>query len=101
MKRVSISKSVRFTSGQLEYIESQPGDTFTDKLSGILEDYRRGDEKRARELAYYNGQIADRRKRLQSLDEVLRQVTSIRRNAVYIEAELSRIAEGLRKAGSQ
>ena len=42
-----IKKSIRLPADLDEYVNSQKGTTWTDKLCRILEDYRSGDETRA------------------------------------------------------
>lgn len=54
-----IKKSIRLPADLDEYVNSQKGTTWTDKLCRILEDYRSGDETRAKELAYYEKRMAD------------------------------------------
>ena len=59
-----IKKSIRLPADLDEYVNSQKGTTWTDKLCRILEDYRSGDETRAEELAYYEKSMAANRKKL-------------------------------------
>ena len=60
-----IKKSIRLPADLDEYVNSQKGTTWTDKLCRILEDYRSGDETRAEELAYYEKRMAANRKKIQ------------------------------------
>ena len=43
-----IKKSIRLPADLDEYVNSQKGTTWTDKLCRILEEYRSGDETRSR-----------------------------------------------------
>ena len=63
-----IKKSIRISVDLDEYVGSQKGRTWTDKLCRILEDYRSGDETRAEELAYYEKRMAANRKKIQEQD---------------------------------
>lgn len=60
-----IKKSIRLPVDLDEYVNSQKGTTWTDKLCRILEEYRSGDETRAEELAYYEKLMAANRKKVQ------------------------------------
>lgn len=60
-----IKKSIRFPADLDEYVNSQKGTTWTDKLCRILEDYRSGDETRAVYMADYEKRMAANRKKIQ------------------------------------
>lgn len=60
-----IKKSIRLPVDLDEYVNSQKGTTWTDKLCRILEEFRSGDETRAEELAYYEKLMAANRKKVQ------------------------------------
>lgn len=60
-----IKKSIRLPADLDEYVNSQKGTTWTDKLCRILEDYRSGDETRAKELAYYEKRMAANLEKIQ------------------------------------
>lgn len=64
-----IKKSIRLPADLDEYVGSQKGTTWTDKLCRILEEYRSGDETRAEELAYYEKHMAANRKKLREQDD--------------------------------
>ena len=53
----SVSKSVRLPCDLVDFIESQEGSNFSEKLLGILHEYRFGDEERQRMLASYRNDI--------------------------------------------
>lgn len=52
-----ISKTIRLPSDLLEFIETQPGDTFSAKLIGLVNEFRQGDEIRKVKLKHYNRTI--------------------------------------------
>ena len=64
-----IKKSIRISAELDEYVGSQKGRTWTDKLCRILEEYRSGAETRAEDLAYYEQRMAANRKKIQEQDD--------------------------------
>lgn len=60
-----IKKSIRLPADLDEYVNSQKGTTWTDKLCRILEEYRSGDETRAEYMADYEKRMAANRKKIQ------------------------------------
>ena len=60
-----IKKSIRLPADLGEYVNSQKGTTWTDKLCRSLEDYRAGDETRAEYMADYEKRMAANRKKIQ------------------------------------
>ena len=60
-----IKKSIRLPADMDEYVNSQKGTTWTDKLCRILEEYRSGDETRAEYMADYEKRMAANRKKIQ------------------------------------
>lgn len=60
-----IKKSIRLPADLDEYVNSQKGTTWTDKLCRILADYRSGDETRAVYMADYAQRIEANRKKIQ------------------------------------
>ena len=60
-----IKKSIRLPVDLDEYVNSQKGTTWTDKLCRILEDYRSGDETRAEYMADYEKRMEANRKKIQ------------------------------------
>lgn len=60
-----IKKSIRLPADLDEYVNSQNGTTWTDKLCRILEDYRSGEETRAEYMADYEKRMAANRKKIQ------------------------------------
>lgn len=60
-----IKKSIRLPADLDEYVNSQKGTTWTDKLCRILEEYRSGDETRAEYMADYEKRMTANRKKIQ------------------------------------
>lgn len=58
MSNSTISKSIRLPDYLVEFIEAQEGDNFSEKLLGILYDYRCGDTDRQMMLQSYRRDIA-------------------------------------------
>ena len=52
--RELISKTIRIPSDLLEFIETQPGDTFSAKLIGLVNEFRQGDDIRKAKLEAYH-----------------------------------------------
>lgn len=80
-----IKKSIRLPADLDEYVNSQKGTTWTDKLCLILEEYRSGDETRAEELAYYEKLMAANRKKIQEQDS---QIYTVARSLDHLHRAL-------------
>lgn len=80
-----IKKSIRLPADLDEYVNSQKGTTWTDKLCRILEAYRSGDETRAEELAYYEKLMAANRKKIQEQDS---QIYTVARSLDHLHRAL-------------
>ncbi len=80
-----IKKSIRLPADLDEYVNSQKGTTWTDKLCWILEEYRSGDETRAEELAYYEKLMAANRKKIQEQDS---QIYTVARSLDHLHRAL-------------
>lgn len=96
-KEALTSKSIRLEERFVEFIENQPGKNFTVKLSGILDEYIRGEEKRKEDIKYYDQMILRRRKELQQYTGLEMLLAKVRTNAMRIEHMFSEIMEGLEK----
>lgn len=64
-----ISKSLRLPSDVVDYVEQQPGDTFTSKLVTLLREVRDGDQERAENLAWYESTLKERYQKLEDLND--------------------------------
>lgn len=64
-----ISKSLRLPSDVVDYVEQQPGDTFTFKLVTLLREVRDGDQQRAENLAWYESTLKERYQKLEDLND--------------------------------
>lgn len=80
-----IKKSIRLPVDLDEYVNSQKGTTWTDKLCRILEEYRSGDETRTEELAYYKKLMAANRKKIQEQDS---QIYTVARSLDHLHRAL-------------
>lgn len=63
---MTVSKSVRLPEELVEFVEALPGDNFTVKLVGLLEDLISGKDKRLQELQYLDERITKSRKQLRT-----------------------------------
>jgi len=79
-----IHKSIRLSSETIDFIEQQPGINFSDKLVGILNDYRYGDAGRTEELARYDRDIRARERRLAELLDSIYDASNILRRLVDV-----------------
>ena len=64
-----ISKSIRLPSDVVDYVEQQPGDTFTSKLVTLLREVRDGDQQRAENLAWYESTLKEKWQKLEELND--------------------------------
>ena len=89
-----IQKSVRIPSSLVEFVDSQPGADFSKKLIGILTEYKNGELERKLMLQRYDEQIAERKKRLDSLMQKIGSVSLISRrvDALFEELETAEAA---------
>lgn len=83
-----IQKSVRIPSSLVEFVDSQPGADFSKKLVGILTEYKNGDLERKLMLQRYDEQIAERRKRLDTLMQKINSASMISRKVDALFNEL-------------
>ena len=91
-----IQKSVRIPSSLVEFVDSQPGADFSKKLIGILTEYKNGELERKLMLQRYDEQIAERKKRLDSLMQKFGSVSLISRRVDALFEELE-TAEAVRQ----
>ncbi|MBR6643069.1 MAG: hypothetical protein IKL28_05350 [Lachnospiraceae bacterium] len=75
-----IQKSVRLPADLVDYIETQEGYTFSEKLVGVLEEYRSGDQRRRQVLERYNRDVQSRERRLAELLENMYDASHILRD---------------------
>lgn len=64
-----ISKSLRLPSDVVDYVEQQPGGTFTSKLVTLLREVRDGDQQRAENLAWYESTLKEKWQKLEELND--------------------------------
>lgn len=80
-----IKKSIRLPADLDEYVNSQKGATWTDKLCRILEEYRSGDETRAEYMADYEKRMAANRKKIQEQNS---QIYTVARSLDHLHSAL-------------
>lgn len=95
MRPETVHKSVRLTKAQLDYVESRKGRTFTEKISNVLDEARKGEKDCKKELVYYENLIENRRKELASYNDLLLTFSRMRRDVMTIERRLHDFKEGL------
>lgn len=72
-----ISKSLRLPSDVIDYVEQQPGDTFTFKLVTLLREVKDGDQKRAEMLEYYESTIEANRQKIEKQNQEIYQIQRV------------------------
>ncbi len=83
-----IQKSVRIPCSLVEFVDSQPGADFSKKLIGILTEYKNGELERKLMLQRYDEQIAERKKRLDTLMQKVNSASTITRRLDVLFDEL-------------
>lgn len=72
-----VTKSMRLPPDIVEYVEQQPGDTFTSKLVTLLREVRDGDQKRAEHLAWYESTIEANRQKIAKQNQEIYQIQRV------------------------
>ena len=72
-----VTKSMRLPPDIVEYVEQQPGDTFTSKLVTLLREVRDGDQKRAEYLAWYESTIEANRQKIAKQNQEIYQIQRV------------------------
>lgn len=72
-----ISKSLRLPSDVVDYVEEQPGDTFTSKLVTLLREVRDGDQQRAEMLEYYESTIKANQQKIAKQNQEIYQIQRV------------------------
>ena len=83
-----VQKSIRLPGCLVDFINEQPGPDFSKKLVSVLMEYKNGDLERKLMLQRYDEQIAERRKRLDTLMQKINQVTLIYRRVDALVKEV-------------
>lgn len=94
-----MSKSVRLPEHLVSFIERQPpkdGD-FTSKLVGLLTECAEGEEKRKKNIAYYDELIKRRQKEVTAYNDLLSSVRRFLQVSTSTEHLLSDLLESLKK----
>ena len=72
-----VTKSMRLPPDIVEYVEQQPGDTFTSKLVTLLREVRDGDQERAEHLAWYESTIEANRQKIAKQNQEIYQIQRV------------------------
>lgn len=72
-----VTKSMRLPPDIVEYVEQQPGDTFTSKLVILLREVRDGDQERAENLAWYESTIEANRQKIAKQNQEIYQIQRV------------------------
>lgn len=89
MKKNCETKSVRIPVDIIKKIDDLDGRNFTDKVTGVLEEYFNGIAERKQEIEYYDNLIAKRKEELLLYNGLLQTFGDMRRRVVYLERELA------------
>ena len=72
-----VTKSMRLPSDIVDYVEQQPGDTFTSKLVTLLREVKDSDQQRAENLAWYESTIEANRQKIAKQNEEIYQIQRV------------------------
>lgn len=72
-----IAKSMRLPADVVDYVEEQPGDTFTSKFVALVRDIKDGEQRRTERLAYYERTIAANHKKLEDQNQKIYQISKV------------------------
>ena len=86
-----ISKSLRLPSDVVDYVEQQPGDTFTSKLVTLLREVRDGDQERAENLAWYESTLKERYQKLEDLNDDIYRIQLILMHLYHAVDEIDKL----------
>lgn len=86
-----ISKSLRLPSDVVDYVEQQPGDTFTSKLVTLLREVRDGDQQRAENLAWYESTLKERYQKLEDLNDDIYRIQVILMHLYHAVDEIDKL----------
>ena len=86
-----ISKSLRLPSDVVDYVEQQPGDTFTSKLVTLLREVRDGDQQRAENLAWYESTLKERYQKLEDLNDDIYRIQLILMHLYHAVDEIDKL----------
>lgn len=91
VKRFSVAKTVRFPDKDLAFIETFAGDNFSEKLCNLITSYRDDFSVRQEELCRLEGQIHYRGEQLEQLSKKIDTLDDALRQIFYIEPTFKRI----------
>lgn len=85
----SIVKTMRLTQGVIDYIDSQPGDNFTDKFERLITEIQYGQAKRLAHINKLEECIAQEQKRLDQIIEDLKALQDIKRQIGWVSSSVN------------
>ena len=87
----TVSKTIRMPQDLVEYVESQKGRNFSDKLVSLLVETCQGESERKRMLDLYDEKIAEKRVKLDELNHQIYKASNVLRGMAgvlsYAEGE--------------
>ena len=86
-----VSKTVRMPYDVVEFIEAQEGDTFSQKLLGILEEYQFGDDYRRKRIADSEELLENQRKQLRVYSETAFRASRVTQQLGAILCDIERL----------
>lgn len=95
-----ISKTVRIPDDVVAYIETQPGDTFSRKLLGILEEYRFGEDNRRRRIADYEDLLENQRRKLRVYSETAFKASQVTQQLGTTLRDIDKLFDNIEKAAA-
>lgn len=91
-EKKSTVKTLRLSEDVCDYINSQPGDNFTDKFLRLIDEVRHGEEKRLSRIRSLDDCIEMKNRNLEQIIKDLRALDEINRNLSYISTSVQRLA---------
>ena len=84
----SNAKSIRLSDKVMDYILAYRGDGFNEKFENIILDAMESEDKRKRELAFYEVRIKDARERYQAMCDKLRSLDPMVQGCLHINSRI-------------
>lgn len=97
----NISKSIRLSEEVYAYIDGYQGEGFNQKFDNIILDAMLSEQHRKAKLKALDRQIAAKEQQLRELSSDYELYSRIRREAAYLEKQVSRLADQAREHVSQ
>lgn len=94
----SIVKTMRLREDVIDYIDSQPGDNFTDKFERMVSEIRYGQAKRLARISELDDCIIRERKRLDQLIRDIKKLEEISFYVNYVSSGVQDLIEAVQDA---